>query len=73
MQKFIFEKKQPTAKEKASCILWDRNNKSVISPVYKGTEEAEARLTGDYFVVAFITNKAGYIPARFRNDNYFIV
>lgn len=73
MQKFIFEKRQPTAKEKASCMLFDRNNKSVIFPAYKGTEEAEARLTGDYFVIAFATNKNGYIPVRFRSDHYFIV
>lgn len=73
MQKFIFEKRQPTAKEKASCILFDRNNKSIIFPTYKGTEEAEARLTAYYFVIAFTTNKNGYIPARFRSDNYFIV
>ena len=73
MQKFIFEKRQPTAKEKASSTLFDRNSKSIIFPAYKGTEEAEARLTSDYFVIAFVTNKSGYIPTRFRNDSYFII
>ena len=72
MEKFIVEKRNPTAREKACMTLFDRNKKTLVFPLYKGITEAETRLTGEYYVVVFVTKKSGYIPAKFRNENYFV-
>ena len=69
MEKFIIEKRNPTAKEKACMTLFNRNKKTLVFPLYKGITEAE---TGDYYVVVFVTKKSGYIPVKFRNENYFV-
>lgn len=74
MERFIIEKREATGKEKASCSVYSVERKGIILPQYLGIEEAENRLNdGIYYPCVFVTKKSGYIPKRFRNDNYIIL
>lgn len=78
MEKHVFLKKEATGKEKATKIVFDMERQGVVYPRFKGEEEAETRLCSNneqlrYCPCVFVTNKNGYIPVKFRNEEYFVL
>lgn len=79
MEKFIFEKREATAIEKATHAIFDMQRKRILEPLFRGKEEAAWRLRSvadeiRYCPRVFVTKKSGYIPVRFRDgEKYFIV
>lgn len=79
MERFIFEKREATASEKATCSVFDMEESGIFRPQFRGEEEAAQRLHSvddkvRYIPCVFVTNKSGYVPVRFRNsEKYFVV
>ena len=71
MEKFIFEKRPATASEKAITYVMDLNGR-VYNPRYLGEEEAQSRLPIVVCPCVFVTKKNGYIPVKYRSENYIV-
>lgn len=71
--RFVFEKREASASEKAHRIVIDPTTGKIYEPRYMGKEEAEARLPKVVYPIAYITSKNNYIPVRFRGENFLVI
>lgn len=73
MEKMIFEKRAANEHEKACKAVYDPESGKVYGARYKGTEEAEKRLPKLVWPRVFVTKRSGYVPVKYRNDDYIIL
>lgn len=69
--KFVFEKREASASEKAHGYVLDAKTNKIYEPRYLGKEEAEKRLPKFVYPIAYVSTN-NYIPVRFRSENFLV-